>query len=53
MLKRCSNCKHCGLDTRALNIGAFIHRCRVYDYYILNPFWRGWWCKGWVKDNGR
>lgn len=51
MLKRCSNCYHCIMDTRALNLGLFVEKCKLYDHVILRPFWSGWRCKGWVKDD--
>lgn len=52
MLKRCSNCKHCACDLKAISFGVFIDKCFKKGHYILHPFWKGWRCKDWGKDNG-
>lgn len=57
MLKRCSNCKYCGLDLKALMMGIIVHKCCESPFFvdrhnILHPFWSGWWCKKWEKENG-
>ena len=51
MLKRCSNCYYCIADLKALNMGIFIEKCRESNHLILHPFWSGWQCKEWRKDN--
>ena len=53
MLKRCSNCKYCGIDMKALWMGIFIHKCFVEKHHILHPFWKGWRCKKWEKEDGK
>jgi hypothetical protein len=52
MLRRCSNCEHCGLDMRALSMRVYIHKCYKKRHHIFHPFWSGWLCKGWVKEDG-
>ena len=44
--KRCSNCKHCIIDLKALHI-VYIEKCHKRGHHILRPFWSGWWCKDW------
>ena len=58
MLKRCSNCEHCGIDTRALMMGIWVHKCFASEIFserhlILNPFWKGWRCKNWRAEDGK
>ena len=51
MLKRCANCDHRIYDIRALMLGVYTCKCKLYDHFILHPFgMKGWRCKGWVKD---
>ena len=49
MLKRCSNCKHCGIYVKALLICVYIHKCYKKGHLITEPFWKGWKCKEWEK----
>ena len=53
MFKRCSNCKHCVIDIKALNIGIYVDKCHKKKHIIINPFWKGWRCKEWVKEDGK
>lgn len=53
MYKRCSTCKHCRVDLKALYIaGCFVHFCKINGRFILKPFWSGWGCRFWEVDNG-
>lgn len=58
MLKRCSNCEHCGADLKAMLMGVYIHKCyenpNVWErHHILHPFWSGWRCNKWRKRDGK
>lgn len=53
MLKRCSNCKHCIIDLRALSIGVLVHKCTLKKRNILRPFWSGRQCDEWRADDGK
>lgn len=54
MLKRCSNCKHCIMDWKALFIGnVYLKKCAVNDRFIHKPFWSGWRCKNWRAEDGK
>lgn len=52
MLKRCSNCKHCKADMRAILLVG-IHRriCFSHGHLVRSPFWEGWKCKQWEKED--
>ena len=53
MLKRCSNCEHCGIDMQAINrCSIFIMKCHKKKHHVLYPFWRGWLCKDWRAEDG-
>ena len=52
MLKRCYNCKHLGIDMKALNIGVYAEKC-YKKHIIINPFWKGWRCKEWGAEDGK
>ena len=52
MYKRCSTCKHCIIDLRALNIGIFAEKCNKKKHIITKPFWKGWGCTAWEKKDG-
>ena len=48
MLKRCSNCKHCSVDLRAIMIASvWIMKCHLKDEHKLHPFFSGWRCADW------
>ena len=49
MFKRCSTCKHCILDMKAMNIGIYAEKCSLKKHIIINPFWKGWGCQKWEK----
>lgn len=51
MFKRCSNCKYCRIDLKALNIGVFAEKCYKKNRFITHSFWNGWWCKEWRAYN--
>ena len=52
MLKRCSNCKHCAMDLRALFLASVvIEKCTLHGHHILNPVWKGWLCKDWRAED--
>lgn len=53
MYKRCSTCKHCIIDMKALNIGCFIEHCKVNGHFIRKPFWSGWGCRFWEAQDGK
>ena len=54
MFKRCSNCKHCSLDLRALWVAdIWIMKCHQKDECVLHPFFSGWRCKEWRKRDGK
>lgn len=52
MPKNCFFCKHCIIDQKALLLGLYINKCRKKDKVILHPFWSGWGCKDWGKEDG-
>ena len=52
MLKRCSNCKHCGIDMKAVMLCVYAHKCYKKGHVIIRPFWNGWKCKEWEKKDG-
>lgn len=50
--KCCRNCKHCGLDIKALlRCGVLIDKCYLHNRSILHPFLKK--CKSWRKDDGK
>ena len=53
MHKRCSNCEHCDVDLRAWYVGNVFRKiCFHHGHWIKYPFWEGWRCKEWRKENG-
>ena len=50
-MKHCSNCKHCGLDVRAIMIcGVCIHKCHKKGHHIIHPFFSGFRCGEYLKN---
>jgi hypothetical protein len=49
--KYCRNCKHCGLDMKALNIGVLIDKCHLHNILLLHPYLGK--CKDWRKRDGK
>lgn len=53
MLRRCSNCKYCVVDMRAWFVAHVFRKiCAFHGHWVKNPFWNGWRCKEWRKNDG-
>lgn len=50
--KACANCKHCGLDMKALDTGLLIDMCHLKKRHIRDRWFSGFWCKAWRAKDG-
>ena len=48
--KHCGNCKHCGLDMKALMFGFWVEKCHLHNHTIPHPYLKK--CKHWRKNDG-
>lgn len=53
MFKRCSNCENRIYDLKALLLCVYICKCVKKEHLIVRPFWSGWKCKDWRKEDGK
>ena len=53
MFKRCSTCKHRCIDMKALMLCVYIFKCDKKGHFVTNPFWKGWGCDEWEKEDGK
>lgn len=49
-MKYCSKCTYCVMDCKALTLGVVIDKCLKKGHLILHPFFRGWRCKEYKKE---
>ena len=49
-MKHCSSCKYCVMDIWAINMGVVIDHCMMKGHLILHPFFNGFRCRYYRRE---